>query len=248
VTTQLLCVSGFSSTVEPLGRRSGAARCSRLLDPTVGPREEPDSNATNHVEVLAAATPRPAVFIVIASVAAFATASSATFIITALSTATLCAVTLSATTFVVMASLVVFAVVASSTILVLVAFSGAAAAVETSIAIEVDPPPSDPLDDINAATLGSGCGVVAALGTCCPDSGGSLTVDPPLLNCLLLLYRGTSSSSDDTSVSPSMTRGTTMPFSLPELGPVLALPWPSAKTAQGYGCPGTRHPSTAQRC
>jgi hypothetical protein len=49
-----------------------------------------------------------------------------------------------------------------------------------------------------------GYSVVATPGACCPESGGPLIVDPPLRNYLILLYRGTLSSFDDTSVSLSM--------------------------------------------
>jgi hypothetical protein len=72
---------------------------------------------------------------------------------------------------------------------------------------------------------------------------GPLIVDPPLWNCLVLLCRGTLSSSDDTSISLSTTRGTILPFSLPELGPVLALPWPLVASAQGSRPPKTHHHS-----
>jgi hypothetical protein len=97
-----------------------------------------------------------------------------------------------------------FTVVASSTVLVSVASSDSAAAAKTSLAVKVDLLPPDTSGTINAATLESGCGAMAAPGTCCPDSRGPLTVDPPLWNCNILLYRDTSSSSDDTSISLSM--------------------------------------------
>jgi hypothetical protein len=93
--------------------------------------------------------------------------------------------------------------------------------------------PPDPPGAIDTATLGLGCSVVATTGTYCPDSRGLLAVDPPLQNCLMLLCRGTSSSSNDTSVSLSMTLGTALPFSLSELGPVLAPSWPLAMTTLG---------------
>jgi hypothetical protein len=49
-------------------------------------------------------------------------------------------------------------------------------------------------------------------------------VVPSLQNSLVLLYRGTSSSFDGTSMSLSTIRGAALPFPLPEPGPALALP------------------------
>jgi hypothetical protein len=187
-----------------------------LLDPTAGVGEELESNPTDATVVLVVVAPWYAVFIAAASVVTFATASSAAFVTAALSVATfsdvaLSAEALSAANFTVAASSTAFAAVASSTVLISASFSAATTAVETSLSVWVDP-----LGAINAATLRSGCGALATLGTYCPDSGAPLIVDPPLQNCLILLYRGTSSSSDDTSISLSTTRGTTLPFSLQE--------------------------------
>jgi hypothetical protein len=70
-------------------------------------------------------------------------------------------------------------VVASSTILISAAFSVTVTAIETFLTIKVNQLPPDPPGTIDA-TIGSGCGAVAALGAYCPDSGGPLTVDPTL--------------------------------------------------------------------
>jgi hypothetical protein len=121
----------------------------------------------------------------------------------------------------------------SSTILVSAAFSGTTTAAKTSLAVEVYPPPQNPLGAIDAATLVSGCGAVAVPRTRCLDSWGPLTVDPPLWNCLLLLCWGSSFSSDDSSVLLSTIQGNAFPFSLPELGPVLTPPWLPATTTLG---------------
>jgi hypothetical protein len=82
--------------------------------------------------------------------------------------------------------------------------SSPTAAIETSLAVEADPMPLNLSGAIDAATIGLGCGAMAAPGTCCLDSGGPLIVDPPLWNYLILLCKGTSAPSDDTSVSLSM--------------------------------------------
>jgi hypothetical protein len=95
------------------------------------------------------------------------------------------------------------AAMASSVVLVPAAFSAAAAAIETSLAIEADPLLPNQPGAVDTATLRLGNDVVATLGACCPNSGGPLTMDPSLWNCLILLYRGTLSSSNDTSVSLS---------------------------------------------
>jgi hypothetical protein len=60
------------------------------------------------------------------------------------------------------------------------AFSATAATAKTSLAVELDPLLPYPLGVIDAATLGSSCDIVAALGACCPDSGAPLIVDPTL--------------------------------------------------------------------
>jgi hypothetical protein len=107
------------------------------------------------------------------------------------------ATALSAATFAVMASSAAFTAAVSSAVLISATFSTAATAAETSHAIRVDPP-----SGVDVTTLEPGYGAVAALGVCCPDSEGSLTVDPPLWNCLILLCRVTSTS-DDSSASLS---------------------------------------------
>jgi hypothetical protein len=81
------------------------------------------------------------------------------------------ATTLFAATFTAAATSSTFATVASSAVLILAAFSPTVAPVKTSLAVEVDPLPPNPLGTVDAATLKSGCGAVAAPGTCCPDSG-----------------------------------------------------------------------------
>jgi hypothetical protein len=84
--------------------------------------------------------------------------------------ATLSAVALFAATFATAASSAAVATVASSVVLISAAFSATAAAVETSLTVEADPLPLDPPGAINTA-IGSGCGVVAAPGACCPTAG-----------------------------------------------------------------------------
>jgi hypothetical protein len=137
-----------------------------LLDPTAWAGEELEP--TDSTVVFAAAAPWSTVFITVASVA--------TFVATALS-----AVAFStAATFAIVASSAAFTTVASSDVLVSTAFSVVATAAESSIAVEADPLPPDPSDVVNAATVGSGCDAVATLEAYCLDSGGTLTVDPPL--------------------------------------------------------------------
>jgi hypothetical protein len=212
-----------------------------LLDPVVGAGEElepePNLDPTDPTMVLAAAAPWSAVFIVTTSTAAFATASSAAYVTVALSATTFFIVALSVATFTTAASSATFTAAASSTVFVLAAFSATATAAKTSLTIKADPSGA-----INTATLGSGCSAVATPGPCCPNSEGPLTVDPPLWNYLVLLCRGTSSCSDDTSILLSMTRGTTLPFSLSELGPVLAPPWLPAMSAPGIWTPQDSSP------
>jgi hypothetical protein len=68
------------------------------LDPTAEPEEEPDLDPIDRAMVLAATTPWPVVFIMAASAAMFAMASSAAFITAALSATTFSATALSAVT------------------------------------------------------------------------------------------------------------------------------------------------------
>jgi hypothetical protein len=192
-----------------------------LLDPTAGAGEEPELEPTDPTIVFMAVAPWSAVFIAAASTDAFTTASLAGFVATTLSTATFIAAALSVASFSVAALSVVaftatalsiatftaaatFATVTSSVVIVSVASSVVVAAAETSLAVKAGLLLSDLLGIVDAATLGSGYSAVATLGAYCPNSEGPLTMDPPLRNCLILLYRGTSSSSDDTSVSLSM--------------------------------------------
>jgi hypothetical protein len=163
-----------------------------LLVPTAGAGEE--SEPADFMVAFTHAAPWSAIFVVASSVTIFTTASSTTFA-TAASSAAI---------FATKASSIAFAAAASSIILTSVAFSTVVdAAAKASRDVEVDPLPSDPpgaIDAIAVVALRSGRSATATLGACCPNSGGPLTVDPPLWNDLIFLYRGTSSSSDDTSV------------------------------------------------
>jgi hypothetical protein len=138
------------------------------------------------------AAPWSIVFIVASFTTIFAMASLAASAATALSVAT----------FAVMASSAAFTAAVSSAVLISATFSTATTAAETSHAIKVDPLQLDLPSGVDVTTLEPGYGAVAALGVCCPDSEGSLTVDPPLWNCLILLCRVTSTS-DDSSASLS---------------------------------------------
>jgi hypothetical protein len=174
-TTQLLCVSGFLGAAELPRGRSGAAQHSRSRGSRnrgrrgAGAEPHQSHGGSRHCR------PRSTVF----NVVAFATAalSAAAFVTVALSATTLSiaaftTTTLSATTFVATTSSAALADVVSFVVLVLTVTATTA---DTSLAVEADPPSA-----VDAATLESGCGAVAAPGACCPDSGDPLTVDPPL--------------------------------------------------------------------
>jgi hypothetical protein len=133
----------------------------------------------------------------------------------------------------VVASSATFAVMASYDVLASAAFSAIIdAATEASLTVEVDPSLSEPPGIVDALALGSGYSAVATPGACCPNNGGPLTMDPPLRDGLILLCRGTSSSSDDTSVLLSTIRGATLPFPL-----CRARSSARATLATGYVCP-----------
>jgi hypothetical protein len=152
-------------------------------------------------------------------------AASSTTVFTMTTFAAFATVASSTASFAAIASSTTFAIVAYSFILALVAFS---AATEASLAVEVDPLPSDPLGTIDAIALRSGRDVAATSRADCPDSRGPLTADPSLWSHLILLCRGASSSVDDTLVSLSTIRGATLPFNMPKPRPVLTPPWPLA--------------------
>jgi hypothetical protein len=165
-----------------------------LLDHAVGPGEELDPDSTDPAVALTATAPGPAVFITARCTAALDMASSSAFVIVALSAVTFSTVALSVATFSTMALFVValstttfsdvtlstttFTATTSSIVPISTAFSTAAAAAKTTLTVEVDPLPPDPLSAIDA-TIGSDYGMVAALGAYCPNNGGPLIVDPP---------------------------------------------------------------------
>jgi hypothetical protein len=159
-----------------------------LLVPTVGSGEELEPELVDSTVAFAP--------VALWSVVSITDSSSAAFV-------AFVTMALSAAAFTTAAFSAAFATTASSAVLISAAFSAATAAVETSLAVEADLLLPNPLGATDAATLGSGRGVVATPGACYPDNGGPLTVDPPLRSCLILLCRGTSSSSDDTLVSLS---------------------------------------------
>jgi hypothetical protein len=194
-----------------------------LLVPVIGEGEEP--KPTDSTAAFAPAAPWSVVFTAASSITVFTVASSATIFAMA-SSATFVTATSSIATFIAVASSVAFATMALSVVLTSVAFSAVAdAATEASLVVKVNSLSSDPPSAVNAATLVYGYGAAAASGVYWPDSGVPLTTDPSLQNILILLWRGVSSSTDDISVSLSTIRGSTLPFPLLELGPVLALPW-----------------------
>jgi hypothetical protein len=189
-----------------------------LMVPTARAGEGPEPEPADFIVAFIPTAPRSAVFtmdfVVASSAIVFTVASSATIFSTA-----------SSATFAVTTSSTAFDTVDSSVVLTSVAFSAIAdVAAEASLATEVDPSPSDPLGAINAAALGSGRGAVTTVGAFYPNDGGPLSADSPLWNGLILLCRGTPSSSDDTSVSLSTIRGVTLAFPLLESGLVLMLP------------------------
>jgi hypothetical protein len=113
------------------------------LVPTAGAGEEPEPEPTNSIVAFASVALWSTVFDVAPSIAVFTVASSATVFTTA--------------TFASATSSVFFTAVASSVVHASTTFPVITdAAVEASLAVEVDLSPSDPPGALDATALGSG--------------------------------------------------------------------------------------------
>jgi hypothetical protein len=119
------------------------------------------------------------------------------------------------------------------------------AATVASLIVVADLPPPDLLDTVVTATFRSGCGAVAFLGACCPNSGGPPTTDPSPRISLVLLSGGAISSvaasvlldGDREPALEAEPDGAIFPFPLLEPKAMSALLRPPATSAPGICTP-----------